>query len=66
VKLALVLPVAIATAMKITTNLRNRIGDDFLHQCLIKYVEIDVFQSISTDAIMHTYQGKHDRKGVLP
>jgi hypothetical protein len=25
-----------------------------------------VFQSISTDAIMHTYQGKHDRKGVLP
>jgi hypothetical protein len=73
VKLALILPVATATverafsAMKIIkTDLRNRIGGDFLYHCLITYVEIDVFQSISTNAIMHTYQGKHDRKGVLP
>jgi hypothetical protein len=55
------------SAMKIIkTDLRNRIGDDFLYHCLITYVEIDVFLSISTDAIMHTYQGKHDRKGILP
>jgi hypothetical protein len=73
VKLALILPVATATverafsAMKIIkTDLRNRIGDDFLYHCLITYVEIDVFQNVSTDAIMRTYQGKHDRKGILP
>jgi hypothetical protein len=45
-KLVLVLPVAIATVerifsgMKIVkTNLRNRIGDEFMNNCLICYVE---------------------------
>ena len=73
VKLALILPVATATvervfsAMKIIkTDLRNRIGDDFLYHCLITYVEIDVFLSISTNAIMHTYQNMQKRKGLLP
>jgi hypothetical protein len=33
---------------------------------LITYVENDVFQFISTEAIMHTYQGFHNRKGLLP
>ena len=72
-KLAWILPVTTATverafsAMKIIkTDLRNRIGDDFLYHCLITYVETDVFQAISTDAIMHTYQAMHDRKGLLP
>src|SRR4051812_4786855 len=73
VKLALILPVATATverefsAMKyIKSDLRNRIGDDFLYHCLITYIETDIFQFISTDAIMYTYQSKHDRKGILP
>jgi hypothetical protein len=72
-KLTLVLPVATATverafsAMKyIKSSLRNRIGDDFLNHCLITYVENDVFQLITTDAIMYTYQGFHDRAGLLP
>jgi hypothetical protein len=55
------------SAMKIIkTDLRNKIGDDFLYHCLITYVKIDVFQNISTDAIMRTYQGNHDRKAILP
>jgi hypothetical protein len=69
VKLALILPVATTTVERafsimkiIKTDLRNRVGDDFLYHCLIMYIEIDVFQNIITDAIMHTYQGKHDRK----
>jgi hypothetical protein len=71
-KLILVLPVATATverafsAMKyIKSDLRNRIGDLFLNHCLITYVETDVFQLIGTEAIMHTYQGFHNRKGLL-
>jgi hypothetical protein len=54
------------SAMKITkTDLRNRICDD---SCIIFSlgIQIDVIQSINTDAIMHTYHGKRDRKGVLP
>jgi hypothetical protein len=57
VKLALILPVATATveraffAMKIIkSDLRNRIGDYFLYHCLITYVEIDIFLSISIDS----------------
>jgi hypothetical protein len=50
----------------IKSSLRNRIGDDFLNHCLITYVENDVFQLITTDAIMYTYQGFHDRAGLLP
>jgi hypothetical protein len=72
-KLTLVLPVATATverafsAMKyIKSDLRNRIGDDFLYDCMITYVEADVFRMISTDTIMCHYQAMHDRGGVLP
>jgi hypothetical protein len=72
-KLTLVLPVATATVERafsaikyIKSSLRNRIGDDFLNHCLITYVENDVFQLITTDAIMYTYQGFHDRAGLLP
>ena len=49
-KLALILPVATPTierafsAIKyMNSDLRNRIGDDFLYHCLITYVETDVF-----------------------
>jgi hypothetical protein len=72
-KLTLVLPVATATverafsAMKyIKSDLRNRIGDGFLYDCMITYVEADVFRMISTDTIMCYYQAMHDRGGVLP
>ena len=72
-KLTLVLPVATATVERafstmkyIKSDLRNRIGDDFLNHCLITYVETDVFQLISNDAIMHTYQAYHDRGELLP
>ncbi|KAL7175552.1 hypothetical protein ACSBR2_029200 [Camellia fascicularis] len=53
VKLALILPVAIATverafsAMKFIKNrLRNRMGDQWLNDCLVTYIEKDVFDSV--------------------
>ncbi|KAK4259584.1 hypothetical protein QN277_005900 [Acacia crassicarpa] len=63
VKLALTLPVATASmerafsAMKyIKTDLRNRIGDEWLNDCLVPYIEKDVFDSIDNETIMIEFQ----------
>ncbi|XP_042410190.1 uncharacterized protein LOC121999598 [Zingiber officinale] len=62
-KLALLLPVATATvervfsAMKIIkTSLRNRLGDDMVNDCLIPYIERDVFDTIDNEAIIQHFQ----------
>ena len=59
VKLALTLSVTIASmeraflVMKyIKTALRNMIGDEQLNDCLMPYIEKDVFDSIDNKAIM--------------
>ena len=60
IKLALILPVSTATverafsAMKIVkSRLRNRMCDPFLNDCLVCYIEKDVFDTISNDSIMY-------------
>ncbi|XP_050222231.1 uncharacterized protein LOC126672328 [Mercurialis annua] len=70
--LALILPVATATversfsAMKYVKNrLRNKMGDQWMSNCLITYVEIDVFNSIDNEVIMHRYQGIKNRREQL-
>ncbi|KAL8499877.1 hypothetical protein ACS0TY_019762 [Phlomoides rotata] len=59
IKLTLILLVAIATverafsAMKIIKSpLRNKMSDGLLNDCLIAYIENDVFQNVSNEAIM--------------
>ncbi|XP_019186579.1 PREDICTED: uncharacterized protein LOC109181283 [Ipomoea nil] len=71
-KLSLILPVATASverafsAMKlIKTSLRNRMSDDFLHDCLVPYVENDVFDQVSNEAILQRFQKMRERRGVL-
>ncbi|KAJ9565472.1 hypothetical protein OSB04_001438 [Centaurea solstitialis] len=61
-KLALTLPVATSTverafsAMKlIKSDLRNKMGDDFMSNCLISYIENDVSDSISNDTILENF-----------
>ncbi|CAM8920402.1 unnamed protein product [Rhodiola kirilowii] len=73
IELVLVLPVATSTverafsAMKIVkTDLRNKIGDDFLTNCLVCYIEKDVFKSIDNEAIMQYFQNMKTRKQGLP
>ncbi|XP_060181319.1 uncharacterized protein LOC132610923 [Lycium barbarum] len=63
VKLALLLPVATASverafsAMKFIKNdLRSQMSDDFLSGCLVPYLEKDVFDNVSNDAIIKTFQ----------
>ncbi|KAJ9538303.1 hypothetical protein OSB04_031036 [Centaurea solstitialis] len=71
-KLALTLPVATSTverafsAMKlIKSDLRNKMGDDFMCNCLISYIEKDVFDSISNDTILENFRGMKDRRDEL-
>ncbi|KAK9689019.1 hypothetical protein RND81_09G028800 [Saponaria officinalis] len=69
-KLSLILPVATATverafsAMKyIKKKLRNRMCDRYLNDCLVTYIERDIFESISIESIMYRFQNTKSRKG---
>ncbi|GJT62419.1 RNA-directed DNA polymerase, eukaryota, reverse transcriptase zinc-binding domain protein [Tanacetum coccineum] len=72
IKLVLILPVATASvertfsAMTFVKNkLRNSIGDQFLNDCLVTYVEKDIFSEVSDDAIMNRFQRLHSRRGYF-
>ncbi|KAJ1699279.1 hypothetical protein LUZ63_007791 [Rhynchospora breviuscula] len=72
IKLALIFPVATASverafsAMKIVkTRLRNKMGDEFLNDNLVTYIEKEVFRQVSNEAIMQRFQTMKTRKGVL-
>ncbi|XP_042009255.1 uncharacterized protein LOC121757850 [Salvia splendens] len=72
IKLSLLLPVATASverafsAMKLVkTSLRNRMGDQLLNDCLVPYIEKDVFVNVTNEAIMQRFQKMKSRRGVL-
>ncbi|XP_049362581.1 uncharacterized protein LOC125827319 [Solanum verrucosum] len=69
VKLALLLPVVTASverafsAMKFIKNdLRSQMSDDFFSGCLVPYLEKDVFDNISNDVIIKTFQDMKPRR----
>jgi hypothetical protein len=70
VTLSLILSVAIATverafsAMNIVKNrLRNRMGDQWMNDCLVMYIEKDIFKTINNEKIMQRFQGMKTRRG---
>ena len=72
VKLVLTLSVATATversfsAMKYIKNeLRNRIGDQWLNDCLIVYIEKDIARRIDNESIMQRFQNMKSRRRQL-
>ena len=72
VKLVLTLPVATATversfsAMKYIKNeLRNRMGDQWMNDCLIVYIEKDIACSINNETIMQRFQNMKTRRRQL-
>ena len=71
-KLALTLPVAIATVersfstMKFIKNeLRNRMGDRWMNDCLIVYIEKDIACSIDNETIMQRFQNMKTHRKQL-
>ena len=62
VTLVLILPVATAiierafSIMNIIKNqLRNRIGDQWMNDCLVIYIEKDIFKTIECEEIMQRF-----------
>ncbi|KRH32516.1 hypothetical protein GLYMA_10G055700v4 [Glycine max] len=71
-KLAMILPVATSTmerafsAMKIVKNrLRNRLGDAWMNDCLVTYIEKDMFNKIDNERIIQRFQNMKSRRGQL-
>ena len=71
-KLVLILPVATASvercfsAMNIVKSvLRNKMGDEFMSDCLICYVEKDIFSTITNDDVIDLFKKMKDREGKL-
>lgn len=69
IELALVLPVATATvervfsAMKIVkTYLRNRMGDEWLNDSMMVYIEKAVFASVDDETILQRYQNMQNHR----
>ncbi|KAL3825507.1 hypothetical protein ACJIZ3_021536 [Penstemon smallii] len=46
----------------IKNRLRNRMGNEWLNDCMITYIEKDVFDTISNDAIMRRFQSMTNRR----
>lgn len=72
VTLVLTLSVATASversfsAMKyIKSNLRNRMGDQLMNDCLVPYIESDIFNTVDNEAIMQRFQNMKSRRGLL-
>ncbi|XP_060203033.1 uncharacterized protein LOC132631474 [Lycium barbarum] len=72
VKFSLLLPVATASverafsAMKFIKNeLRSRMNDEFLSGCMVPFVEKDMFNDVSNDDIILTFQAMKPRRVVL-
>ena len=72
VTLALVIPVATAivektfSAMNIVKNrLRNQMGDQWMNDHLLVYIEKDIFDTIDNETIMQHFQNMKTRRGQL-
>ena len=72
VTLALILPVATATVERafsvinmIKNRLHNRIGDQWMNDCLVTYIEKDIFKTIEYEKIMQRFQNMKNRRGQL-
>ena len=72
IKLTLLLHVTTATiertfsTMDIVKNrLRNRMGDKWMNDCSVTYIERDVFDTIDNETIMKRFQNITPCRGIL-
>ena len=68
VTLALILLVATTTVERafstmniIKNQLRNQIGDQWMNDCLVTYIEKDIFKTIKCEEIMQRFQNMKNR-----
>ena len=72
VELTLLLPVAttsverVFSVMKaVKTDLRNRIGDEWLNDSLVVYIENEIFDYIDNELILNRFQNMDSRRNQL-
>jgi len=68
-KLALILPVAITSVERVFSALclvknkvRNSMSDSVLNDCLVTFIERNIFSSLSEDDIIHVFMAMRKRK----
>ncbi|RID65633.1 hypothetical protein BRARA_D00817 [Brassica rapa] len=61
-KLVLTLPVATASVQR---SARNRIGDQFLSDCMVCFIEKELFDSVSNEKVIKKFQMMNERRVVL-
>ncbi|KAJ0967581.1 hypothetical protein J5N97_024498 [Dioscorea zingiberensis] len=73
IELALILPVATATVERafsamniIKTDLRNKIGDEWLNNMMVCYIEREIFAKIDEEIILQCFQNMQNRRIQLP
>ncbi|KAH7663320.1 Ribonuclease H-like protein [Dioscorea alata] len=69
IELALILPVATATVERafsamniIKTDLRNKIGDEWLNNMMVCYIEREMFAKIDEEIILQCFQNMQNRR----
>ena len=45
----------------IKNRLRNQIGDQWINDCLVTYIEKGIFKTIKSEEIMHRFQNMKNR-----
>ena len=73
IELTLLLPVATASVERvfsamniIKTDFRNRMGDEWMNDSLVVYIEKDVFAKINSELILDRFQKMASRRMQLP
>ncbi|XP_039123438.1 uncharacterized protein LOC120260060 [Dioscorea cayenensis subsp. rotundata] len=73
IELALVLPVATASVERVfsamnvvKTDLRNKMGDEWMNDSLVVYIEREVFATIDNEVILQRFQKMQTRRMQLP
>ncbi|XP_042035304.1 zinc finger MYM-type protein 1-like [Salvia splendens] len=71
IKLILILPVATASVERVFSGmtfvknkLRNRIGDQPLNDCLVTFIEKEMFLQVSDDDIVHRFEEMKTRRKI--
>ena len=70
-KLVLILPVATASVERVFSSmsyvknkLRNKMGDEYLNNCLVTFVEREFFNQVKDEDVINLFQ-KGDRRVIL-
>ena len=69
VELTLLLPVATASVERVFSamkaDLRNRMGDEWLNDSIVVYIEKEIFDSIDNELILNRFQNMDSRRNQL-